>query len=204
MSSAPANGGEDIYLSEDGRISWTLTNSSGLYAHANPWVQSLFAVDDYVFASIQPEFANIQNAPPFIVSSTQTPNFSAGDVTGLPTGQTNSHLPFFFNSRNKLFTMFWDVYVSQPGFSGTTAVSELGKQNALKVYPNPVSDKLIVEVNNLKNTSVQIVTIYGQLLKNIPLYNPTTSLSVDDLQRGIYFVNQTTADGTLVKKIVKD
>jgi len=203
MSNAPAAGAEDIYLSVDGGVNWTLTNSAGLYSHANPWVQSLFAVNDYIFASIKPEFANIQDAPPFNISSTQSPSFSVGDVSGLPTGQTNTHLPFFFNSGNKLFTLFWDVYVSQPGFSGTTSISKLDESVSFDIFPNPVNDKLIIETSNYQNSSIEIVNIEGQLLKKIPLLNSTTNINVDYLNAGIYFLVFKTKERVSIQKMIK-
>lgn len=207
ISNPAASGAQDIYFSDDGGSSWTLTNSAGKYTFANPWIKSLYAVDDYVFASVQPEFGKIQNPPPFIISSSAQPNFSVGDVSGLPTGRTNTNLPFFFHAGNKLFTMFWDLYSSEPGFTaGTPTAAQIDIKNepSLLVYPNPASGEIHINVNNMDVTSVSFFDMTGREVLQIT-NTQRNSIAITDLKNGIYVVKADTNQGkSFYTRLVKN
>lgn len=163
----------------------------------------MFAVDDYIFASILPESGNFTDAPPFIMSSTASPSFSVGDQTGLPTGSTITELPFYFNSGNKLFTMFGDLYVSTPGFVGNPVVVSVDKHEEIVVgvYPNPAQNQIHIstkEVNDLE--SIALYSTQGQLVRE---FNPKEPLiSVSDLPRGQYILKIQSKTNLTTKKII--
>lgn len=189
ITNAPADGGEDIYVSDDRGQSWTKTNAAGKFTHANPWLKSIYAVDDYVFASVSPKFGDIQNAPPFIVSKTQQPDFSVGNVNGLPTGQTNTNLPFFFHVNNKLFTMFWDLYSTEPGFMGIPTQTALLAENTseVRIYPNPAIHSIHFEGDINNQAEVCIYDLNGQRVKQ-EFITKNLSLNIADLSVGMYFL----------------
>lgn len=194
ISNDPATGGADIYFSDDGGINWTLTNSSGKFTFSNPWVQTMYAVNDYLFASIKP--ANIQDSPPFIVSSTEQPNFSVGDVSGLPTGRTTSHLPFFFHIGDKLFTMFWDLYSSEPGFSNSTTAAQINlmENESISVYPNPASYSIQLNTNNAEMEGFEIFNMRGQKIFR-QVGSEQNPIDVSGWNDGIYLVKTTSKKG---------
>jgi len=204
MSNAPANGGDDIYFSEDGGVSWALTNSSGLYSYSNPWVQSIFAIENYVFASIKPELANFDDPPSYIISSTETPNFTIGNVTGFPTGITNTYLPFFFNSGDKLFTIFWDLHVTEPGFNGTLSLDELDDEQSFNIYPNPANNEITIKVMDFQKVNVKIINIEGQEINNMKLLGRETKVNINYLHSGVYFLVIETKGNRMVSKIIKN
>lgn len=145
ISTPPAAGGQDIYFSDDGGTSWALTNSSGHYTHANPFVGAMYAVDDYIFAAVSPEFANFKDAPPFLMSSANQPNFSKGDTSGLGEGATTTALPFFFHIGDQLFTMMGDIYTCTPGFTGNVSIAE--NTSVVNFFPNPATDHITLDVD---------------------------------------------------------
>lgn len=207
MSNAPANGGEDIYYSDNGGSGWTKTNSAGKYNFKNPWVQYMYAVDDYLFAAILPE--KVQDAPPFAVSSTKEPNFSVGDVSGLITGKTTTSLPFFFHVKNKLFTMMWDLYSSEPGFTGETNpatgvdFTEL-ENKSVTVYPNPASQTIQIQTGDLNISNIEIINLTGKKVfqKNI---QQSESIDISTWSNGIYVLKTTTANGRISQtKFIKN
>jgi photosystem II stability/assembly factor-like uncharacterized protein len=207
VSNAPANGGDDIYFSDDGGSSWTLTNSAGKFDFDNPWVQSMYAVGDYVFASIKPKLFNFADAPPFIVSTTQQPDFSVGDLSGLPTGKTNTHLPFFFHLGSKLFTMFWDVYSSEPGFkqgSTTSAKIDLNENRSITIYPNPASHAIQIQNNKIDVSGIEIYSMSGE---KVFVGNglPNNILDISGFSKGFYLLNIRSKDGHLYStKFIKN
>ncbi|HZH86249.1 MAG TPA: T9SS type A sorting domain-containing protein [Brumimicrobium sp.] len=203
VSNSPANGGTDIYISTDGGNSFSLTNSAGHYTYTNPLVGAMFAVDDYILASILPESGNFTDAPPFIMSTTTTPNFSAGDGTGLPTGSTISDLPFYFNSGNKLFTMYGDLYTSTPGFVGNPVVVSVAENKALEVgiYPNPAQNQINITAKELENLeSIVLYSTQGQLIREFN--SKEQSINVADLPRGQYILKIQSATNFAVLKII--
>lgn len=144
VSAAPAQGGSDIYFSNDGGNSWSLTNSSEIFTHSNAWVAEIHAVNDYVFASINPDGTNFNDTPKYIVSSLESPNFSAGDAAGFPEGYVVAPIPIYFHIEEQLFALFQDVFTSTPGFDGAVNVPSVDRES-LQVYPNPCNDVLFVQ-----------------------------------------------------------
>lgn len=204
ISNAPAAGGEDIYLSTDGGTTWELTNSADNYSYSNPWLGYMFAVDDYLIAAVLPEQFNFNDAPPFLISSASTPNFMVGDVSGLPTGQTNAILPFFFNSGGKLFTMFWDLYVSEPGFVGEP-VSSIDEKDALivNVYPNPAKD--LIYVNGDSGITIERIEIYSLLGQSMLVQEELNeSVDVSIFPRGCYVMKLISGNSIVSKRVILD
>jgi hypothetical protein len=76
------------------------------------------------------------------------------------------------------------------------------------VYPNPASNKLIIDLNgiNKKEIIVELYSITGKkvLSKINPAINPTIHLSLHDLKPGLYIVRLTTGNEIYTKKIIKN
>jgi hypothetical protein len=75
----------------------------------------------------------------------------------------------------------------------TTNFSVLSNIQAFNVYPNPASEVLHISFNNTFNQKLQVelVTIYGKVLKQQTVSNPGNTrivLSVSDLYPGLYLV----------------
>lgn len=194
ISTPPAAGGEDIYFSNDGGSTWTLTNSAGQYSHANPWVGAMYAVDDYVFAAVSPEFANFQDPPPYLMSSANQPSFSLGDTTGLGEGMTTTSLPFFFHVGDKLFTMMGDLYVSTPGFSGTMGVEE--NSVSVGLYPNPARDA--VSINSPFLVFPAVIKVYnsvGEVVMEKAVKTEEDKVSLELLSQGLYIIKGADSSG---------
>lgn len=203
VSNSPANGGNDVYMSTDGGNSFTLTNSASQHTHTNAWVGAMFAVDDYIFGAILPESGNFNDAPPYIMSSTSTPDFSVGDGTGLPTGSTISDIPFFFNSGNKLFTMYGDLYTSTPGFVGNPVnVSVVDyKELEVGVYPNPAQN--VINISAIEMANIESLILYnpqGQIVKEFKTSLKT--IDVSHLPRGFYTLIIHSESKVASKKII--
>lgn len=196
VSNAPKDGAQDVYYSDDGGLSWTLTNSAGKFTHANPWVQNLYAVEDYVFAAIIP--ISFTKPPPYIYSKTKQPDFMVGDFSVFK-GLTNTNLPFFFHVKNKLFTMFGDLYSSEPGFKGesnpTTGIefAEI-ENNSITVYPNPASQTIQIKAGNNEISKIEIISLTGKVV----FQQSTQTRDVIDVSNwgsGVYVVKTTLTDG---------
>ena len=70
------------------------------------------------------------------------------------------------------------------------------------LYPNPATNSLTIE-SSLK-AIIEIINIQGQIVKIYPTNDTKNSVDISALQGGIYFLKLTTAEGSLVKKFVKE
>lgn len=207
ISNAPAAGGQDIYFSDDGGSSWKLSNSAGKFTHPNPWILSLYAVEDYVFATILIDMF-YKGIPPYIVSSTKEPNFSVGDNSGLKK-DTQAPVSPFFHVKNKLFTMMWDLYSSEPGFKGesnpSTGIDLVDIENqSITVYPNPASQTIQIKTGNSEISTIAIISLTGKKVVE-QILNADKQIDISHLNNGIYFIQATLANGqSTTSKFIKN
>lgn len=201
VANSAALGGETIYFSDDGGINWAQTNSAGHYTYANPWIKNLYVVNQYVFAAVTPKFGNIQDAPPFLISSENQLNFKVGDVSGFPTGKTNTNLPFFFHAGKNLYTMFWDIYAAEPGFTaGPATNSPISEKSAVNFWPNPFNNYIQLTVDNEVDWSVY--SLNGTELK-AGKSSGTHKIALDNLTSGVYILKINSNSENRAYRIIK-
>jgi len=70
-----------------------------------------------------------------------------------------------------------------------------------KVYPNPASDFVTIETNNVEISAVKIYDILG---KNVLKQNELTNnrLDVSNLRNGIYFLKIESNGNSITKKLI--
>ena len=73
-------------------------------------------------------------------------------------------------------------------------------ENAIKVYPNPVSDELTIQMPN--SVELEKVFIYNSLGQKVS-EGDTQVISLSTLSSGVLFVEISTTQGTYHKKIIK-
>jgi hypothetical protein len=76
------------------------------------------------------------------------------------------------------------------GESAITSVPEISKDNSFKIYPNPVTDNIIIQ-NTASVTdpvNMEVFNAVGQLVIKNTLTEPTTTIAVSDLITGKYFI----------------
>ena len=84
----------------------------------------------------------------------------------------------------------------------TIGVNENTLINSVKIYPNPVKNKLFIKNDdNIKIKAIKIYSILGKLTLNIKPENNQINLS--NLNKGTWFLNIETENKTITKKIVK-
>lgn len=82
----------------------------------------------------------------------------------------------------------------------STGISE-NNETGTAIYPNPATDVLNVISENAIS-KVEIFNIQGQLVK--ATNGNVTSISVSDMNSGVYFVKVTTDNGTATHKFIKE
>jgi uncharacterized repeat protein (TIGR03803 family) len=88
----------------------------------------------------------------------------------------------------------------------TTSINEIAAASGgINVYPNPVSDNVIIENTTLaKDQTISVYNVQGQLLLQQPMLSSKTTINVSALANGVYFVKVNTKNGVMVKKFVKE
>ena len=75
----------------------------------------------------------------------------------------------------------------------------------VSVYPALARDVVNVQIidTDLKNARLQLFDASGQLLLRQNIFSDFTSLNIQDLVSGMYFIHISTAEGLITRKIVK-
>ena len=71
----------------------------------------------------------------------------------------------------------------------------------IKLYPNPVSDKLFISSEKIVIEKIAVYSITGK--KVLEVVNETNSIDVSLLSKGMYFIEISSAEGKSVKKFIK-
>ena len=89
--------------------------------------------------------------------------------------------------------------------SPCTGVDEQSNINELLVYPNPLRDKLIIEMTSISdNTFIELTDIAGRIILNQNISLAKEQLDLSNLSNGVYFLTIKTNNKFVVKKIIKE
>ena len=82
------------------------------------------------------------------------------------------------------------------------AIDELS--SSLRLYPNPVNDKLYIETE-IEIEEVVVYDVYGRLqVTETPSHQENTTIDVSEFNAGVYFMMIKTNDGVVTKRFVKE
>jgi glucose/arabinose dehydrogenase len=90
----------------------------------------------------------------------------------------------------------------------TSAISNIGKSNVnnnIRIYPNPFSDKLYIEIDQDQSVMKQfaIYDIYGRVIFASSTLDNDTHLNLDFLSPGVYFLTLKTGRITEYRELLK-
>lgn len=81
----------------------------------------------------------------------------------------------------------------------------VGEQNVdvIDVYPNPAKDVVYVNINqNIEKVSWTLLNMQAQIVKKSEATDPDFEITLDDINKGIYFLNVVVDEKPIIKKIV--
>lgn len=87
--------------------------------------------------------------------------------------------------------------------STITGVEDKNSSENIAIYPNPAKNVLYIS-GLLENSKVVITDISGKTIANYNIYNNQTSIDIHDLSSGVYFIQVSNDETTLVTKLVKE
>lgn len=76
-------------------------------------------------------------------------------------------------------------------------------QQNIKIYPNPTTGDFVIATKELKISEIRLVNLLGQTLTVVHAPDTTTSLSLSDFPKGIYYVNITAGGSFTTMKVEK-
>ena len=84
----------------------------------------------------------------------------------------------------------------------TLSIADIASEDLVKVYPNPVTSNLTIEVPSAttENSTVIISDLTGKVISTSTLENAVTVLNVDDLVKGVYLIS---IDSKSVQKTIR-
>jgi hypothetical protein len=104
-------------------------------------------------------------------------------------------------------TQWSEVWSFTIGETPQNINEQLSEQN-VKIFPNPATTELNVEINAIRNTSVEVdvLNVLGQsvLRRQFELNQGSSiyTLPVHDLEEGLYIIQLRSEEDTLMKKVV--
>ncbi|MFZ4399874.1 MAG: T9SS type A sorting domain-containing protein [Bacteroidales bacterium] len=90
---------------------------------------------------------------------------------------------------------------------GYLRIAKNGLSDKIKIYPNPASDKLTIDLQqlkNLQNTMVSIYDIQGKVILKKNISQPQTELYISSFAKGVYVVKVSNDQNSIVTKFVKE
>ena len=70
------------------------------------------------------------------------------------------------------------------------------------VYPNPATSMIYVEMENDKDTQVSILDVTGRCVKSAELKGNVSSINIEDVENGVYFIMIQQGENNSVRKLV--
>jgi len=100
-------------------------------------------------------------------------------------------------------TEIWNFF-NRYTLSSTTAIHDISKDEAeINVYPNPVEDKLTIDMNTEIKT-IEVFNLLGEQVLTREIYTAKAQLNIATLANGIYVLRINTPGFSLTRRIVKN
>ncbi len=142
------------------------------------------------------------------VGDTANIKFGNAGFTGFSGQPTIKILIWDVDAAQSIDTITYNVTIDCNGAPQCNALLSVGAEikNAFSfsVYPNPASDKLIIDCNGMKATQIIIMNLEGKKIVSVPAYSEINQLNIKWLENGIYFLQVLNGNNLVtVKRFVK-
>jgi hypothetical protein len=106
---------------------------------------------------------------------------------------------------NNQFKTFGSTYFQNPMLVSVpykTGVNTIVGQNDVKLYPNPATGIVYVDLNNINATTINVLDIQGRIIEHVvPAAHAITAINVQNFAPGVYMVQIHTDSDVITKKI---
>ncbi len=131
--------------------------------------------------------------------------FNNSTDTTLRIYQTQPDMTFDFPFTNEIDSIAIDpnLWVLKK-VASINGISDNGKENTIRIYPNPVSDQINVRISDNQNCELTVFDMYGQIVKRYRLSQPVNTIYAGDLLKGLYVAKINFHEKTYSIKFVKN
>ncbi|RYM34077.1 T9SS type A sorting domain-containing protein [Brumimicrobium glaciale] len=84
----------------------------------------------------------------------------------------------------------------------TVGLTDENSEEALRIYPNPSSDFITIELGNTAKANVVIFDVNGKVVSDLGEINSTVKIDVNNWSKGVFFAHITDANKTEVVKLI--
>lgn len=122
-------------------------------------------------------------------------------------GNVDSLKFFMFTSDNGSFGPNTPLFFGIDDFTTTQSSVGLAENKAnfnLSVYPNPFSSIITIQSDLQTEGTISIMDVAGKIIYSQQLNEMQTTLGVNELPNGIYFLELSSANQKTVKKLIKN
>lgn len=87
--------------------------------------------------------------------------------------------------------------------NGNDTTSVVGNyENRFEIHPNPATTTIFIEGALNDNAQVSIIDLTGRCVKEVEISNTVSSINVEDLESGVYFISVKQNENNYVEKLV--
>jgi endoglucanase Acf2 len=119
---------------------------------------------------------------------------------GLTSGETITYACKFAFAGGLAVTKYISYEVGSS--CGSLSLVDEFLEDKIRMYPNPVNDKLFIKSQSENITKVEIYSILGNLVKKVT--NNINDIQVEELSSGLYLIKIYTSQGNISKKMIKN
>ena len=199
-----------IFSDSTGADSIKMALPQGLHSNQNYMIRLISSAGD---TSLSERFQiNLHPQKPIItkLSNTQLHSTAAAAYQWYLNGNgiANSNTQNITITQNGSYTVRVDSTNACGTFSDTLVANFVGIENvlgsSLHLYPNPIKNKLQVNISHDELEELHIYDSYGRLIKTVLLSNKTNEVEIDmsDVQEGFYFVSIKSENVMFNKKVM--
>ncbi len=88
--------------------------------------------------------------------------------------------------------------------NSTTGINNILDKLNFQIYPNPSTDRIIIEYADQENVQMQVYNSLGECVMQNQLLSGINNLDISFLSKGIYFVKLSTPKRTMTGKLIKN
>ncbi|WMN07003.1 T9SS type A sorting domain-containing protein [Marivirga arenosa] len=106
----------------------------------------------------------------------------------------------------------YELVVTQGNCSATSEVFSFDQEilkanelleNSINLYPNPVSEKMFIDLNTINSVNITIFTLEGKFIDSFKLEKSQTELDMTKYSNGTYLMQFESDKGSITKRIIK-
>ena len=184
-----------------------VNNTSTDFANFQVWLYETTNVVEYRFgpSNVSNPAISFEGDSGPAVAMFPLVNFTTGEIVspGIVLSGSPS-APTVNNTVNQLFLNGMPANGTTYRFTSSAfSIDEFDKANAIKIYPNPTNDFLLIENNNVDNAiqNIEIIDSTGKMVKNES--SSLQKINVYDLNSGLYIIKFQTDLGIIRRKFIK-